>query len=608
MAIGTDRSFEQLDTRAADAATVATPEKAKRFFEKIWYSQPLVRFISRSLKRRILVSNLIGLMILLGGLLYLSQHRSWLIEAKRESLRVQGEIIAAAIAANATMDTERLTLDPDKLPEAFNSRIPFRDDGFAALELSIRPERVTPILRRLIQPTNTRARIYARDGTLIVDTAKLLTRGDISRSATVTEDANKPARTRNWYTKIFDWMIDQDLPIYREIGTALGTSYHEVRMAISSGTSTAMLLLTEKGEQLVSMAVPIQRMKTVYGVLLLSTQPGEIDGILAKERKPVMWLALVALLATVFSSLLLARTVAGPMRRLSAAAEIVSDNVTARKELPHFPHRHDEVGQMSAAFAKMTGALYHRLEASEKFAADVAHELKNPLTAARSTAEALSYARTDDQRDKLVRQMNRDLMRLNRLITDISSASRLDAELARTSTDPVPLLAILENIVSAFSDKAADRGARLTLSLPPAADAKAFTIQGNELRIGQVVTNLVDNAISFSPAGTTITIRARREQDEIELAVDDQGGGIEEDKLETIFQRFYTYRPTEISSRGDNSGLGLNIAREIVQAHGGRVWAENIYGESRDKSGKRQRVGARFVVRLPVVRRGLWRR
>ncbi|MGE0856634.1 MAG: ATP-binding protein, partial [Hyphomicrobiaceae bacterium] len=353
---------------------------------------------------------------------------------------------------------------------------------------------------------------------------------------------------------------------------------------------------------------PIQRMKTVYGVLLLSTQPGEIDGILAKERKPVMWLALVALLATVFSSLLLARTVAGPMRRLSAAAEIVSDNVTARKELPHFPHRHDEVGQMSAAFAKMTGALYHRLEASEKFAADVAHELKNPLTAARSTAEALSYARTDDQRDKLVRQMNRDLMRLNRLITDISSASRLDAELARTSTDPVPLLAILENIVSAFSDKAADRGARLTLSLPPAADAKAFTIQGNELRIGQVVTNLVDNAISFSPAGTTITIRARREQDEIELAVDDQGGGIEEDKLETIFQRFYTYRPTEISSRGDNSGLGLNIAREIVQAHGGRVWAENIYGESRDKSGKRQRVGARFVVRLPVVRRGLWRR
>ena len=562
-----------------------------------WWRQPLVRLVSASLWRRILVSNLVGLAILLGGILYLGQHRGWLIDAKRESLRVQGEIIAAAIAANATVETERLTLDPDKLPETATSRIPFRDDGFAALELSIRPERVTPILRRLIQPTDTRARIYARDGTLIVDTASLLTRGTILRD-TITPDGRGHIKTKNFWTRLTHWLIDKELPVYREIGTGPGTAYPEVRMAIASGTTTPMLLLNNKGEQIVSMAVPIQRMKAVHGVLLLSTRPGEIDEILGEERNAILTLAMIALLATISTSLLLARTVAGPMRRLSDTAEIVSNNINARHNLPDLEDRRDEVGQMAQAFVKMTGALYRRIEASEKFAADVAHELKNPLTAARSTAEALAYARNDTQRNQLVEQIQIELQRLNRLITDVSSASRLDAELARQELEPVPMLALIENVSAIFADKAEDRSIRLVLDLPREAHPSAYTIQGNEGRLAQVLTNLIDNALSFSPKGGAVALALRRERDDVVLTVTDDGPGIDEDKLETIFERFYTYRPTAHSSRGNNSGLGLNISREIIAAHGGSVVAENRYKEpGNQKSG---RIGARLIVRLPM--------
>lgn len=592
-----DDAAAALGSAGASAPQGSAPQSTfRRSLAAWWRRQPLVRFVSATLLRRILVSNLIGLTILMVGIFVLSQHRNWLIDAKRESLRVQGEIIAAAIAANASIESERMTLDPDKLPEASNTRIPFRDDGFAALELSIRPERVTPILRRLIQPTNTRARIYARDGTLIVDTSTLLTRGAIKRDADTPE--TQSFKTKNFWTRLTHWLIDKELPVYREIGTGLGTLYAEVRMAISSGAATPMLLLNDKGEQIVSMAVPIQRMKAVHGVLLLSTRPGEIDEILGEERNAILALALIALVATVSVSLFLARTVAGPMRRLSENAEVVSNNINARERLPEIEDRRDEVGQMAQAFSKMTDALFRRIEASEKFAADVAHELKNPLTAARSTAESLAFARTPEQRDQLVEQIQLELKRLNRLITDVSSASRLDAELARQKLEPVSLVRVLDTVSSIFADKAEDRSVDFRLDIPADTDPSNFTILANESRIAQVMTNVVDNAISFSPEGGKVTVSARRLRDQVELVVTDDGPGIDEDKLETIFARFYTYRPTANSSRGNNSGLGLNISREIVLAHGGSIRAENRYREPLDaKSG---RVGARFVVRLPV--------
>jgi two-component system sensor histidine kinase ChvG len=561
----------------------------------------VVRFFSQSLLRRILVTNLIGLVIMIGGIHYLSQYHAWLIDAKRESLRVQGEMIAAAIASDARVETGNLVVNADKLPGVAGSRAPYRDDGFSALELSIRPERVTPILRRLIQQTKNRARVYSHEGALIVDSAALLTRGQLSRQDQKAADDDKPEdkpRTKNFWTRLRAWLIDQDLPVYKEIGNANGTIYKEVRMALA-GTPTPMLLINEKGEQIVSMAVPIRRASAIEGVLLLSTRPGEIDKILSEERDLIWMLASIALLATIVTSFLLARTVAGPMRRLSEAAHHVSRDITARTVLPDYAERTDEVGQMAGAFAAMTAALYRRIEASESFAADVAHELKNPLTAARSTAEALAYAKTEEQRVELVKQIQNELKRLNRLITDVSNASRLDAELARQQMKPVDATVVMTSVAQIFRDILVSDTRRVVTIFDPAPFDGAFMVNGDAGRLGQVLTNLVDNAISFCPPKRSVTLRARHADNFVELIVEDEGPGIPEDRLDIIFERFYTDRPQTEAIRGKNSGLGLSISREIVRAHGGEIWAENrasIGGEPCAKSR-----GSRFIVRLPAL-------
>lgn len=600
MAFGTERSPAPLGLGKAN-----TEERSGMgaTLSRWWSNQPLPRFLSRTLLRRILVSNLVGLVIFSVGILLISSSRGWLIDAKRESLRVQGEIIAAAIAGDAKVETESLTLDPTKLPETTDARIPFRDDGFAALELSIRPERVAPILRRLIQPTNTRARIYARDGTLIVDSDKLLHRGAILQPGEAGKDddetANGRIKTKNFWTKLTRWFLDKELPVYREIGSNLGTNYPEVRIAMAGGTPTPMVLLSEKGEQIVSLAVPIQRMKAVHGALLLSTRPGEIDEIAAEDRNKILLMALLALATTVSTSLLLARTVAGPIRHLAETADIVSNDINARHALPEMSGRRDEVGLLAQSFTKMTAALFRRLEASDRFAADIAHELKNPLTAARSTAESLGFAKTDEQRSQLIEQIQLELKRLNKMITEISSASRLDAELARQQREPVRLEELLESVTSIFRDKASEQDVELVFKVPPTAAPDTYTIYANDSGVAQVVTNLVDNALSFSPKGGKVVVSVLRDGRDVELRVDDDGPGIDEENLEKVFARFWTYRPTAESSRGNNSGLGLNISREIVTAYGGTIRAENRYRvQGSPEQGRR---GARFVVRLPVT-------
>jgi two-component system sensor histidine kinase ChvG len=535
---------------------------------------PVVRFFTRSLQRRIILANFIGLIILLGGMVYLSQYHAWLIDAKRESLRAQGEIIAAAIAANASLETGRIVLDPDRLPEIEGAKSPFRDDGFAALQLSIAPERVTPILRRLVPPTDTRARVYSHDGTLIVDTAQLLSRGQVARPEPKAEDNQGRIRLKNNWTKFLRWLMRGELPVYREIGGANGTAYPEVTMALI-GSTTPMLLVNEKGEQIVSMAVPIHYRKAIQGVLLLSTRPGEIDEVLSEERSVIVALALMAFAATLLASLLLARTIAGPMHRLSEAAQSVSRNISARHELPDLTRRADEVGQVATAFREMTASLYRRIEASERFAQDVAHELKNPLTAARSTAEALAYARSPEQQQELVRQIQEELKRLNKLITDVSNASRLDAELALQETELVDIRKVLGGVVSVFRDIHALGKRRIVLQIAEPRDETAYIVRGHEARLGRVITNLLDNAISFSPGNGSVTVIARRVGSEIEIVVEDEGPGIPPDKLEDVFKRFYSDRPLTDRTVGKNSGLGLSISREIVNAYGGRIWATN---------------------------------
>jgi two-component system sensor histidine kinase ChvG len=591
------------------AASIRGFARRIRLYE-LMTSGPLIRFVTRTLQRRIIFANLIGLAILLGGIFYLSQHHAWLIDAKRDSLRAQGEILAAAIAANVREETDRIVLDPDKLPEVQGARSPFRDDAFAAMELSIRPERVTPILRRLIQPTEVRARIYGHDGTLIVDSAQILSRGQIARADPAPPDGR--IKLRNAWTRFLAWLMRGDLPVYREIGSANGKAYPEVRMALN-GAPTEMLLVNEKGEQIVSIAVPIQQRKAIQGVLLLSTRPGEIDAILTEERNVILILALLALGATLLASWLLARTIAGPMRRLSDAAENVSCNINAHHELPELTHRADEVGQMAIAFSDMTAALFRRIEASERFAEDVAHELKNPLTAARSTAEALVYAKTPEQQQELVREIQDELNRLNKLITDVSNACRLDAELARQQTEPVDIRRVVDGVVDVFRDAERAEGLHISLEVeevPGAPDA--FIVNGHEARLGRVLTNLLDNAISFSPECAAVAVRVRRIGPEIEIVVDDEGPGIPPDKLEEIFRRFYTDRPQSDHTVGKNSGLGLSISREIVSAYGGRIWARNRFAEPGQTPRRREHAalkhrrvpgvaGAQFIVRLPAA-------
>jgi len=577
---------------------------------KLLTTGPLIRFVARSLQRRIIVANSIGLAILLGGIFYLGQYHAWLIDAKRDSLRAQGEIIAAAIAANASLETGRIVLDPDRLPEIEGARSPFRDDGFAALQLSIAPERVTPILRRLVPSTDTRARVYAQDGTLIADTAQLLSRGQVAQP---NSDAQGRVKVKNTWTRFLSWLMRGDLPVYREIGGANGTAYPEVRMALS-GSTTPMLLVNEKGEQIVSMAVPVHYRKAVQGVLLLSTRPGEIDEVLSEERNVILLLALTAFAATLLASFMLARTIAGPMRRLSEAAENVSRNINARHDLPELARRADEVGQMATAFRKMTSSLYRRIEASERFAQDVAHELKNPLTAARSTAEALAYAKTPEAQRELVRQIQEELMRLNKLISDVANASRLDAELALQETEPVDICQVLRGVVDVFHDILSTGSRRIVLRIADAAVGPAgFVVQGHEARLGRVITNLLDNAISFSPENGTVTVTARRVGQEIEIVIEDEGPGIPADKLEDVFTRFYSDRPHTDRTVGKNSGLGLSISREIVNAYGGRIWASNrvalpgmpASGQDEHAALRDRRApgvaGASFTVRLPAA-------
>lgn len=544
------------------------------------------RFFSARLARRIFLSNLLGLVVLLVGMLWLSQHQAWLISARVESLKIQGEIIAAAIASNASVDTDRLAFEQDRLPEADGRRMLFREDGFAAMELSLRPDRVAPVLRRLILPAhNTRARIYTREGTLIIDSNEAIG----ARPENVRPE--EKVRVKTFWTRLSAWFDSSDLPVYREIGSANGTYYPEVRQALRGVAFPPMLLLTDEGKQIVSHAVPIQRRNAILGVLLLSTRPGEIDEILDKERWLTFAAAFMAFCATVMASLLLARTIAGPMGRLSAAAEQVSQSLTARTELPDFSERRDEVGQMAGAFRRMTAALYRRIEASEKFAADVAHELKNPLAAARSTADVLGYAKTDAERQQLVEQLQGELKRLNRLITDVSNASRLDAELARQRTVPVDICVMLRGIVGVFRDMLASDGRRIVFDVADAV-AGAYVVNAHEGRLGQVATNLIDNAISFSPPKGTVTVSIRRIGEEVEFAIEDEGPGIPPDRMDTIFDRFYSDRPQSDQIKGKYSGLGLSISREIVSAHGGRIWAEN---RELNRQGVR---GARFRVRI----------
>ena len=555
-----------------------------------------------SLTRRIVVLNLIGLAILVSGILYLNQFRAGLIDAKVQSLATQGEIIARAIAASAGVDTNEVQLDPEKLLETEHTQDSDDEDLSNSLDFTIDPERAAPILRPLVKPTGSRARVYNRDGALILDSDTFYSRGEVLRYDLPPPDAEKPdALSRFWQT-VKTRMSQYDLPLYTEIGGANGKAYPEVATALT-GTSVPIVRVNDKGELVVSVAVPIQRMRAVLGVLLLSTRGGDIDNIVSAERWGIVRVSLFAAAVTIVLSIILANTIAGPVQRLSAAAESVRHSVKARAQIPDFTDRTDEIGHLSGALRDMTNALYKRIDAIESFAADVAHELKNPLTSLRSATETLPLAKNDDSRERLMEIIKHDVKRLDRLISDISDASRLDAELAREDATAVDMAELLRTTVSLFNDIHRDDTPEVVLDIAYAPGAWPYRVMGHDSRLSQVIVNLLDNAISFSPPGGRVAVLVRRIGHEIQISVEDEGPGIPDENLERIFERFYTDRPQE--NFGQNSGLGLNISRQIAVAHGGRLWAENRppkgVGRGKGDASAGRSGGARFVMRLPAT-------
>ncbi|HEY8581260.1 MAG TPA: stimulus-sensing domain-containing protein, partial [Beijerinckiaceae bacterium] len=551
---------------------------------------------------RIVFLNLGGLLLMLLGFLYLNQFREGLIVARMQSLKTQGEIIAAAVAASATVETDAIRLDPEKLLQlAPGQSLGPGDNDDPALEFSINPDQIGPVLRRLVWPTRTVARIYDRDGYLLLDSRSMTERSTILRFD-LRPAEEKPA---TWYERAWSQLKNafagSKLPLYQDIGLGNGRAYPEVQKALA-GEAESVVRVNARGETIISVAVPVQRFRVVRGALLLSTQGGDIDKIIASERWAMVRVFLVFAGVMLIVSLFLAGTIAEPMRRLAEAAERVRRGIKSRQEIPDFTDRSDEIGHLSGSLRDMTRALYNRIEAIESFAADVAHELKNPLTSLRSAVETLPIARTDESRGRLLEVIKHDVKRLDRLISDISDASRLDAEMARLDAQPVDLVRLLRAVVDLANEVKREDRVRFSLDIAPTPDAaRDYVVLGHDSRLGQVVNNLVDNARSFSPPGGSVRVALRRARglnakgatgEGVEIVVDDDGPGVPAHAFERIFERFYTDRPDQ--GFGQNSGLGLSISRQIVEAHGGSIRAQNRVGAQHEVA------GARFVVWLPA--------
>jgi len=513
-----------------------------------------------ALSRQIIFINFVALAILVVGVLFIQTRRAGLVDERVGGIRQEALTVASALAEYATQD-DRLSIDDAK---------------------------AEPLLRQLMQPTRLRARVYSRTGHLIIDTRNLLARN-------VVESEELPpldfwSRTKGWIARIYDGVTGvrpfSRLQPYFEAGND-GRVYTEVNKALGGDAAHAERV-NDRNRLVLSVAVPVQRFKAIYGVLLLSTESGDIDYILRQERMSLIGVAFFAFVVGVFLSFWLSGTIAGPVRVLADAADTVRRGTSGRETIPSLGDRNDEIGDLAESLSAMTLALYDRIDAIESFAADVAHELKNPLTSLKSAIEMFSRAQDDQTRLRLMNIAKNDIKRIDRLITDISDVSRLDAELSRETAEPVAISHLLETIVEVYNLTELSRGVKLELANELPAEARVL---GRDERLGQIFRNLIDNAASFSPDNGLVRIRAQVQGSAARITVEDEGPGIAPENLENIFNRFYTERPAT-HGFGKNTGLGLSIARQIVEGVNGRIWAETTL----------EHEGARFVVELPLAR------
>lgn len=520
--------------------------------------------------RRILAVNIFALAVLVVGLLYVGQYRQGLIDAEIAALTSQAELFAAALGESAVgaEGSERQHLIADAARQ---------------------------IVRRLSATTRTRAQLVSTDRRLVTDSQKLTGPG----GEVVVEELPPPSDTGTASqffltvsNKMTSWFrqpkakgseTKADLPVWE---------FAETKLALA-GEQGNGVRLNEKGGMVLNVAVPVQRYKQVLGALTLSKDLRRIDEAVFQVRLDILKVFGVALLITVLLSVYLAGTIARPVRRLAVAAERVRRGLSRQYTIPDFAGRQDEIGDLGGALKDMTEALWDRMDAIEQFAADVAHEIKNPLTSLRSAVE--TAARIDDpqQQKKLMAIIQDDISRLDRLISDISHASRLDSELSRAELAPVDISALLTNLVDMHQSTRETSDPELLFGEQTEGP---LMVMGQEDKLIQVIRNLIGNAASFSPPGGQIgifaSLQADAADDGVRIVVEDNGPGIPTGMEEAIFERFYQERPVD-EKFGTHSGLGLSISKQIVEAHGGRIWAENILIEDGIVG------GARFIIHLP---------
>ena len=528
-----------------------------------------------SLSARILLLNLLALILLLVGILYLNQFRQSLIESKVDALETQSEIISATISASATSSkgTNLFVFDRNIANgNGFDQRvIKYRN-------YTINKKLLESIIGQLIDPKTLNAKIYDSNNKLIHESNQFF----LEQKVAIFPISEIEDESLFWsiYNKIIRFF---GLDSIRHLEYA--NDYNVVANALD-GSKNIVVNKNQSGQAIVHVSVPIVKFKAIVGYLVLSTQSSTIDMIVYEERAAIMKVFMIASIITIILSLILSNTIAKPMRELADAADELTNNLNIRRKIPDFTKRNDEIGNLSGALNNMTVTLLNRIDTIEKFSADVAHELRNPLTSLRSAIEAFPVIKNKNERLKLIGIMQEDIDRVDRLISDISEASKLDTALTVEEREITDIYEFLHDLIMLQNSRYKTNPIKLNHD---EIGIKLYSVINID-RLNQVFINLFDNARSFSKDGDSIDVNLRDERDDIYIEVSDLGGGIMGTKIDRIFDRFYTDRPNKVDEK-KHSGLGLSIVKQIVESHDGEVSVKNF------KLG--QNKGTRFKIKLP---------
>lgn len=540
-----------------------------------------------SLTARILAVNIIALMILGGGVLYLGQYTDSLIESELESMRAEARFFSGALSEGAVRPVFQI------------SAVPFEEP----MEIeAIKPSLARSMIRRLGENSASQVQLFSVDGTILADTHKLTGSGGTVQIETL-KDNHSPSTIGELFEQSAIRFLDliptqtYSLADLEKEGDFDFFSFSDTKSALL-GTISATAWKQKDGNIVLTAAAPIQRIKQVLGVALLIRDGAELQNKISDIRVNVFRVFLGSLAITVMLSIYLSGLIGRPLKKLALAAEAVRTGKGRQIEIPDMSERGDEIGELSLVLRDMTHALWDRMDSIERFAADVSHEIKNPLTSLRSAIETLGRIEDPKNKQKLMNIINHDIQRLDRLISDISNASRLDAELSREEMYDVDLKSLLYRLQDAHKKpmerakgSITDDHKNIIIDIP---EDTIIHVSGNEDRLGQVFGNLISNALSFSAADSVIRIYTQINDDVTTIIVEDNGPGIPENKISEIFERFYTERPDH-EEYGTHSGLGLSISKQIIDAHGGKIWAENRMNDD----GKC--IGAKFIVELKAV-------